>query len=191
MAKYEIKKACGCIETINIGGPVKDRDRKAEWHAEQDCRACQIATQKAEAATEAAALNLAPMTGSEKQISWAMDIRHRFIANVPEKVREIAIRLAGRRPEAKFWIDNRADLEKATRNADKLWSAEEIAEAREAIATPAQPQQRRAARPARTVAAQAMQLAWNIRRAAAKKHGVKVSAIDMGLCLRQAWAAVR
>lgn len=40
MAKYQIERSCGHTETVNIGGRVKDRDRKAEWEAGRLCWDC-------------------------------------------------------------------------------------------------------------------------------------------------------
>lgn len=40
MAKYQVVHSCGHSETVDISGPQKDRNRKAEWMSEQLCPEC-------------------------------------------------------------------------------------------------------------------------------------------------------
>ena len=69
MAKINITHSCGHESRIDVYGPVKDRQRKADRIAERPCRDC--------AAAEAASANadLPALTGSPKQIAWAEQIR--------------------------------------------------------------------------------------------------------------------
>lgn len=82
MAKYEITRSCGHTETVQIGGPVNNRERLAERESERLCADCYRAKVAAERAAEseraaaaAKATGLPELTGSEKQIAWAESIR--------------------------------------------------------------------------------------------------------------------
>lgn len=103
MSKYDISRACGHVETVQIGGAVKDRDRKAEREAERLCQSCYKATLEAEraaasaAATEAAqAAGLPALTGTPRQVAWAEVIR----AEQMPALRELADKLATPSPAA-------------------------------------------------------------------------------------------
>ena len=54
MAKHLIKRACGHEETVNICGPVKDRDRTAEYESTRLCFECYRAERDAASAQAAA-----------------------------------------------------------------------------------------------------------------------------------------
>lgn len=87
MAKYQITRSCGHEEEVNICGPGKDRDRKAEWEGRKLCRDCYKAkmdAERAEASAKAAESNkgLPALEGSEKQIAWAETIRAKAIAEI-------------------------------------------------------------------------------------------------------------
>ncbi len=75
MAKYEITHACGHTVTHNIVGRNVDgeRERKAANLAKCDCTDCHRA--KKTAANADATADLPALNGSEKQVSWATDIR--------------------------------------------------------------------------------------------------------------------
>lgn len=89
MSKFQITRACGHDEWVQIYGPNKDRDWKAQAESRRLCRDCYEAELKAKraaeavarieaakaAADEAEAGNLPTLTGSEKQITWAETIR--------------------------------------------------------------------------------------------------------------------
>lgn len=45
MSKRDITRSCGHVETVNICGPYKDRDRKAEYEAGRLCYDCYRAQQ--------------------------------------------------------------------------------------------------------------------------------------------------
>lgn len=134
MAKYAVKMSCGHEETIELFGKTADRDRKIAWLQEHGtCSACYKARLDAEkiAATKAAAEkavedNLPELTGSEKQINWAMTIRAQKLTDLDkmfgdlnakitdEQMRsknQIAYQAARNvltsKTEAKYWIDNR------------------------------------------------------------------------------------
>lgn len=137
MAKYEITRACGHTETVQITGPVAGRARQAEYEAGKQCYDCYKAEQAkkldaenvaaAEAAKEA---GLPALTGSEKQVAWANTLREKMLAKLAELVAyakgyaaehgddasvarqmcqiEIGAELIRSRTAASWWIDNRS-----------------------------------------------------------------------------------
>ena len=88
MANYDIKFSCGHVETRNIIGKVKDRERKIEYFKEYGlCSACweaekkhQFEEQNRKAAEEAKEYGLPELTGTEKQVAWANTLRQNWIA---------------------------------------------------------------------------------------------------------------
>lgn len=125
MAKYEIKMACGHTETHNIVGTNVhgEREKKAEWLSTRLCYEC-YKKQQAEAADKATADAALPeLTGSEKQVSWANDIRGKaapVIAAMQEKIKanaekspkqtaamQLVLDELRAQTSAKWWIDNR------------------------------------------------------------------------------------
>lgn len=62
-------------------------------------------------------INLIPLKGTEKQITWAESIRASFfdqISNAPEKSKQITADIFNRKPEAKWWIEeihNKAEID--------------------------------------------------------------------------------
>ena len=125
MAKYTINRSCGHEERIQIYGPERDRDGKAEREARKLCGECyrtaklaesKIAGEQAVAAT--ADRPLPALSGSEKQIAWAEQIRAQAIlhgeASIcrwPERLQTVVLPAyrAGleAKIEAKWWIDHR------------------------------------------------------------------------------------
>lgn len=86
MSQYSIEHICGHKEVVQIYGPTKERQRKADWMASRKCDACYEAEQKAVRAAQAelaAAASqqagLPELVGSEKQIPWAETIRKALI----------------------------------------------------------------------------------------------------------------
>lgn len=98
MAKYDVTYGCGHEATIQLYGPVKDRDRKIAWLESSGlCSDCYKAKRDAEFAarnTEAASANAAliALTGSDKQIAWAESIRREQLAGLAK--RDLRIRPA-------------------------------------------------------------------------------------------------
>lgn len=135
MAKYEVKMSCGHVETVQLFGKMDDRYKKIEWLEKNgvctECQKAQKAQEHAEATAKAAekasAENLPELTGSEKQINWALTIRAEKLAQVDTMLEKISaacngdeekIALAKIQSQAiknvlvsytdsKFWIDNR------------------------------------------------------------------------------------
>ena len=82
MAKYQITRACGHTETVQIAGAVAGRDRQAAYESGKLCYECYKAEQAKQRAAEsrvaadsAKSSGLPSLTGSEKQIAWAETIR--------------------------------------------------------------------------------------------------------------------
>lgn len=132
MAKYDVTFGCGHTETVQLYGKESDRKRKIAWLEEHgECSACykaRIAAERAAdtaaAADKAAEENLPTLTGTEKQVNWALSIRakkfadlEKMLANMTttdEQLRrqnQIALQatknVLASKTDSKFWIDNR------------------------------------------------------------------------------------
>ena len=81
MAQYYIHHTCGHEETVQIYGTNVhgERQRKAEWLESKPCRDCERKALREENLTGAAEL-----TGSDKQINWANDLRAKAIAEAKQ-----------------------------------------------------------------------------------------------------------
>lgn len=132
--EYEVEFKCGHIEDRDLSHkPAGERAGFAKWLAGQDCNACwQRSNHKkdsvefkkkreaelAEAEEEAQRLNLAVLSGSEKQVPWAMQIRQKMLresysdlvesGHMSEAEYDVAIMNTARLIDrAKWWIDNK------------------------------------------------------------------------------------
>lgn len=116
MAKYTITYACGCTEEMQLFD--YDIEGKIEYLKTIKCPHCRAA----EAKKEAEESGLIALKGSDKQISWANDIRRKtinIIKNeriieriIPEAKDKFNKRLDSLFSEdsASFWIENRKNL---------------------------------------------------------------------------------
>lgn len=88
MAKYSIKHTCGHNEVHQIFGTNAhgERDRKCEWLESRLCEACWKAEKEAQNQASAKENNLPALSGSEKQVSWAGNIRAEKMAEIKEAV---------------------------------------------------------------------------------------------------------
>lgn len=76
----DIKHSCGHSEPHHLlSSNAAERDRKAAWLKRQPCRACQRVAEQAAATETEQALGLAPLTGTPKQVAWAMTIRAKMV----------------------------------------------------------------------------------------------------------------
>jgi hypothetical protein len=139
MAKYQVTMACGHTVEIQLYGKEYDRDKKIAWLEKHGlCTECQKAAKAAEhaeatakAAEKAMAENLPELTGTEKQINWALTIRAEKLAEIDnlkskglKEVEAQAIKnVLASNTEAKFWIDNRALDAKSIIQANKMVDA--------------------------------------------------------------------
>ncbi|MFE0776888.1 hypothetical protein [Streptomyces sp. NPDC058861] len=95
MARYQISRSCGHLETIELFGNRRERDRRAKWEEDQErlCRECwqeernREREEEHQAAAEAAEREGLPeLQGSPKQVAWAETIRHDLLAQMKEFV---------------------------------------------------------------------------------------------------------
>ncbi len=88
MAYYEITRACGHVEDVNITGTNVhgEREQRARWLATQDCSGCYRARREDERVRVAdewlGTSTLPPLSGSERQVEWAERIRTKGIATI-------------------------------------------------------------------------------------------------------------
>jgi hypothetical protein len=131
MAQYMISRRCGHEQTVQTYGTNTrgERERKAEWLAQQDCPDCAGAqravdhqAEGAAATAKAIAAGLLPLEGTPKQVQWAESIRIRLFddlrarcevspAHAPHAGEIVAgyMRVAAPLTDARTWIDNRHD----------------------------------------------------------------------------------
>lgn len=86
MAQYNIHHTCGHEEAVQIYGTNVhgERQRKAEWLESKPCRDCERKAMRDENLAGAAELE-----GSEKQVSWANDLRAKAIGDIKAKLAKI------------------------------------------------------------------------------------------------------
>lgn len=86
MAQYNIHHTCGHEETVQIYGTNVhgERQRKAEWLESKPCRDCERKAMRDENLAGAAEL-----TGSDKQINWANDLRAKAIGDIKAKLAKL------------------------------------------------------------------------------------------------------
>ena len=120
MAKYDITHTCGHVEHVNLVGPYVQRDATIEKGTARDCLEC-FKTKQLEMNTKfASEHNLLPLTGSEKQVAWAMQIRKEMYHALTQDLSRYAgvdIYMEGKTnkklenlfkvTEAKYFIDHR------------------------------------------------------------------------------------
>lgn len=132
MAKYTITYACGCTEVKQLYGTYASRDSYVAWAKNHECHNCKKAKEAKEAEAKALENNYPSLTGSEKQIAWAMTIRNKFIdlingkleiamSKVNDSNREKAMasreklinafnKMLATETSSSFWIDNRGEF---------------------------------------------------------------------------------
>lgn len=131
MAWFYGTYSCGHDGRVQIYGPIKQRQWKADREFEKlcpDCRAKEWDKEKErrfqEAVENARKMNLPALEGTPKQIAWAETLRHEFLQGVDdffntERRREAFEKIHGvdvktvrnfiieNRTEAKYFIDRR------------------------------------------------------------------------------------
>lgn len=92
-------------ENIKVCSECYSKNKQAEEKAKQ-------AEEKAKQKEAQSDLNLSELSGTEKQIAWAADIRRKAIAIVMNRVtlNEKFISAVNAKSEAKWWIENRNDF---------------------------------------------------------------------------------
>lgn len=86
MSQFYGTYSCGHEGTVNIFGPTKDRERKAEWEFSGLCPDCYKKKQEEErekenqkAAEASAEMELPELSGTTKQSAWANTLRINFV----------------------------------------------------------------------------------------------------------------
>jgi len=126
--------SCGHEGRVNIVGPTKDRQRKADWDFSNLCPNCkeiELKKNLEEKIKKSKEMELPDLKGTDKQVNWALTLRNDFIKNYQELCKKIQ-RLKEENPEryaksdvtleqfqmafdyiinnkikASYWIDNR------------------------------------------------------------------------------------
>jgi hypothetical protein len=119
MAKYRIHHACGHETEIQLFGKISDREREIARLEKAECPACRAAVAQ-KAAKEA---GLPALTGSDKQVSWASDIRAKaapMFAAAAEKV-AAAVARNPNDPQAALAPAILSEIEKMRQNTAAKW----------------------------------------------------------------------
>lgn len=120
MAKYEIKHTCGHTETVNICGTNVhgERDHKIACLESKPCRECAAKA----AAEDAVKAGLPKLSGSEKQVAWALDIRNEMIATLEDEGKQVIARRAEKCTDEQV-AEVRANIAKAIGNVKAVKDA--------------------------------------------------------------------
>lgn len=146
MAKTLISHACGHDVTHNLIGPVASREVRAEWLAARPCYDCRrdaaISASKAEGEAAIAKLGadvvLPTLTGTEKQVAWAEQIRAKAVVATGGWLKALNQRALGRITAAKWFCDkSRCSPSECARAALGQWVADDARRAGDAIGTAA------------------------------------------------------
>ena len=141
MTKHTITRACGHEDEVEIDGPKRGREKRLKRERRFTCRACYFEKQRAEAEVAAEAHDLPALTGTPRQVAWAMTLRHKAIDEMERYLGELrgerkrlgvfankralfeagidraVQRLIGQ-TEAAWWIDRRFDPAPALLDSD-------------------------------------------------------------------------
>lgn len=132
MAKYDVTYSCGHSATVELFGKNVDRENKLKWMAEKGlCPECYkefIRQEDKEAAEEVLSeskLTLPALTGTEKQISYADELRNRYLRDSVSSISVYARikRIVDKNPEkvARAFASCGYDFEKAyTKYREKI-----------------------------------------------------------------------
>lgn len=126
MAKATVNCTCGtCGKTFTKFADKRNRREADAWEAWArenivECPECYKARIRAEKLAKAEEtigdVELVELTGSEKQIKWANDIRAQKLADIlntygtSKEFLDVLYPLVNKITESKFWIDNRSSL---------------------------------------------------------------------------------
>lgn len=115
MAKEKVTHRCGHDSEVSVFGPYRDRAGKLDWHASQDCPDCRRAALEAkraqatvQATEQATADGLPTLTGTDRQVEWAVTIRQSIIADTDALGARVATHPEA--PMAQVWDEYRAWL---------------------------------------------------------------------------------
>ena len=126
MAKYTITHECGHTEVVALFGKSSERDRRIKWLESKPCRECIRAAEIDRAKAQEQEFGLPDLTGSEKQIAWAITIRARKVTEFSETTEKAYGRrdmiLADREKYSKY---SDKDLDEAMAKLDRANTAME------------------------------------------------------------------
>jgi hypothetical protein len=136
--EQRIIHACGHEQAHHLTGFDSQQERKAKWLKTTTCRDCFVAEKRTEEAAAAALssaaisrLDLPPLTGSDRQISWGTTIRTKRLAGLTNLYSGADCYACLQVTDAKWWIDHRdltdVDLMAAATQAPDMQSAPAVA----------------------------------------------------------------
>ena len=88
MGKYQIEYICGHTVTKELFGKLKDREHYIQWASTQECPECKQAKYNKKCQEMAEENNLPSLSGSDKQVVWAVAIRQTFLTNLQSLIDE-------------------------------------------------------------------------------------------------------
>ena len=92
--KYMVEHSCGhCVEH-ELFGPTRDRERKIEWMATIPCPECREKEAKEAAMAFAAERGLPELTGTQKQVDWALSLRNDMVDLMETEVKHLTAGVA-------------------------------------------------------------------------------------------------
>lgn len=107
MAKYDITHACGHEETVELFGSHESRDSRIEKMEADLCPRCRAERARKIISEGYNGIALPQISGSDKQVAWAVDIIVQSINNHMRSFDPRAISDAiGRHTDARYWIDH-------------------------------------------------------------------------------------
>ncbi|MES3101441.1 MULTISPECIES: hypothetical protein [Sphingomonas] len=132
--EQRIIHACGHEQGHYLTGFDSQQERKVKWLKTTSCRDCFVAEKRAEEAAAAALsnaaishLDLPPLTGTDRQVSWASTIRTKRLAVLINSNSGVDCYACLQVTDAKWWIDRRdltdVDLMAAAAQASEVQSA--------------------------------------------------------------------
>ena len=112
--EQRIIHACGHEQGHYLTGFDSQQERKVKWLKTTSCRDCFVAEKRAEEAAAAALsnaaishLDLPPLTGTDRQVSWASTIRTKRLAALMSSNSDAECYACLQVTDAKWWIDRR------------------------------------------------------------------------------------
>jgi len=112
--EQRIIHACGHEQGHYLTGFDSQQERKVKWLKTTTCRDCFVAEKRAEEAAAAALssaaishLDLPPLAGTDRQISWASTIRTKRLAALANPDSDANCYACLQVTDAKWWIDHR------------------------------------------------------------------------------------
>lgn len=124
----QVTRSCGHQEWVRSNAPLRERDAVIARESRKLCAECYAAQRATQAQQAAQAQSLPQLTGSDKQIAWASDIRQQMLTATadlrrqaqeavehPERdphgtapvVLAVLDEIVSTHTEARWWIDNR------------------------------------------------------------------------------------